>query len=155
MGYEDRLVDVLKRNYHNVRRSKSRISRKNRNYGSSNFPSDLNQYTNGSTNTKKLKKPRKKYRCKKNFKFSKYHWMSKRGLYEYQMEECRQGLKGDALSQIKYIHDLIEKDESLRIIKCKIEEIEEFIKYHQLSDNHIQQKMNELKKYFKNNSYKG
>ena len=74
---------------------------------------------------------------------------------EYQVEECHQGLKEDALSQIKYIHDLIEKDESLRIIECKIEEIEEFIKHHQLSDDHIQQKMNELKKYFKNNSYKG
>ena len=118
MGYEDGHVDRQKRNYGNVRRPKVKISR---NYNK------IHNHSRDSPNKIRLNqepsKKKKKIRCGKKFKFSKYHAMSKKVLYDYQIEGYKQGLTDDALKQINYILKLMETCNNKDFINCKIKEI--------------------------------
>ena len=86
----------------------------------------------------KTSKKNSKIKCKKDFKFSKYHKLSKNALYDYQIEEWNQGLIDDAINQMYYILNLMHKCDNKKFIKCKVEEITDFIEYHNLMDDNIQ-----------------
>lgn len=136
MGYEDRLVDTLKTNYLNIRRSKSKVSR---NYhkthkGGEEKSSKAIQNDNFNLIGKPIIKKKKKFKCKWNFKFSKYHNASKNALYDYQIDGYKQGLTDDALKQIDYILKLMETCKNKDFIKCKIKEINNFIDHYEIVD---------------------
>lgn len=153
MGYEDRLVDILKTNYLNIKRPKSKISNTyHKTRGADDYLNEKmkDKHFITSSNSKNPKK-KKEFECKKNFKFSKYHFKYKRALYDYQIEECKQGLKDDAIKQMDYIFDLIENCSNKQIIKCKIDEINKFIDYYNMSDDSIQEKRNVMIEAFKMN----
>ena len=155
MGYEDGMVDKLKKNYHNVRRPKVKISNNyhkvHNNFNSLEYNKKASSTKNHQKSNQKHKK-KKKFKCRKKFKFSKYHQMSKRALYDYQFEECRIGLKNDAKMQMNNIFNLIKNDADKRVIKCKVEEINEFIEHHKLLDHDVQRKRKQMMEKYRQNS---
>lgn len=136
MGYEDGYVDRQKRNYGNVRRPKVKISR---NYNK--IHSHSRDSPNKTMSNQEPSKKKKTIRCGKKFNFSKYPAMSKKVLYDYQIEECRQGLRDDAQRQMDYILNLIGNCEKKSYVKCKIDEIKDFMTHHNLRDDNIKNKI--------------
>lgn len=133
-------------------------SKKNRNNSNKKIKSKKHK----SNNKNKIKKNNSNNKSKKNnsiknkkkhytYKFSRYH---KRSMQPFinanQWDSCNQGLYNDAVRQIKYINNLISKSNNKNQIKYLIDEIERFIRIHNLLDEDLRNKKQGLDKKFKN-----
>lgn len=168
MGYEEGDVDKQ------IKRFNYRL--KSQTQGFSNFPSKRSKYQKNTDpnvtndllnilNDSKIKKKNNsnnKNKSKKNnsiknkkkpytYKFSRYH---KRSMQPFlnadQWDSCYQGLYNDAIRQIKYINNLISKSNNKNQIKYLINELETFIRMHNLLDGKLRNKKQGLEKKFKN-----
>ena len=154
MGYEDMDVDSRIKNYNYYKKYKFDVPTQSHSTSiksskHTSYSKVVNSGTVISPKTKKKKSP-----CKKRFIFSKYHYMSKKPLYDYQRDSLRKGLINDAMNQMEYILDLMESCKNRAFINCKIEEINKFIKIHKLHEATVVERQKTLIDSFKKMSDK-
>jgi len=157
MGYEDMDVDSRIKKYNYYKKYKFEVPNQSHSTSikstkSHSYSQEVNSHNVISPKTKKKKI--KKNKCKKRFIFSKYHYMSKKPLYDYQKDSLRKGLINDAMNQMEYILNLMESCKNRAFINCKIEEINKFIKIHKLHEATVIERQKTLIDSFKKRSDK-